>query len=320
MRRTISFIGIMLASALVAHVAFSALVSAWIADRYQHRLFNVRNIEDTSQWGPLARLFVEGQALDDPRPKVLLIGSSFTWGYAWPTNDVFSWHLQKSLTNYQILNLGIVGFALNGYPELQCSLRDVAAEVELAVYEVNLFNVKFTSRWEQAQCNNSPNYTALGGYLNYIDYTISHTWGFDYFRAFWDNDVYEQDEQEYVNVNLPPSYFPDLAQFSANLDQLFDLLSWTIADSDGISKQSAILLAPTLRDGLEDAGISIDAFQEVIDDVVNLCHRIHETTCLNAGLIFSRPNFSNVTHLNLYGQKSFADWLLPRLPLHSNSD
>jgi hypothetical protein len=143
MRRTVRFLGIMLAGALLAHVAFSAAVSAWIAGTYRHRLFNVRNVEDATQWGPLARLFVEGQSLDDPRPKILLFGSSFTWGYSWPEEDVFSWHLQEAMPEYQVLNLGVIGEDIWEANIFMCNIAQYPHNINIAVLilEVNLFNI-----------------------------------------------------------------------------------------------------------------------------------------------------------------------------------
>jgi hypothetical protein len=320
MRRPVAFLGAMLAGALGAHVAFSAAVSAWIGEMTSHRLFNVRNIEDQGQWWPLTRLFVEGQGIDDPRPKILMFGSSVTWGYSWPERDVFASHMQEELVDFQVLNIAIIGQDLISTIRLECNLQDLTDKIALSIIEISIFNLILRDQPSAAEttCDSDDDttaYTALGGPLNYFSYTLLHPWGIEYFRAFWNEYDYSQAEQPFTWNELPESYFPDLDRFLEKREQLDGLIRSAIVGASRISEKVAIFIAPTLREGLELSGYSPNNLQLISDLVMDSCKKMHEAICLDPGLDLPREDFGNLTHLNLKGHEDFANWLLQRLDL-----
>lgn len=314
MRRTVRFLGIMLAGALLAHVAFSAAVSAWIAGTYRHRLFNVRNVEDATQWGPLARLFVEGQSLDDPRPKILLFGSSFTWGYSWPEEDVFSWHLQEAMPEYQVLNLAVIGQDMSGLLKLACDIHGTGIKSIFSVVEVNLFNLRPQNLSLDSQpCTESSHYHALGGLINYFHFTISHPWGLEYPRTFWNEYDYQQPERQFSWTPLPNSYFPDLTLFKERQIHIKSTIERAIELVSTFSNSIYLFVAPTLQEGAELSKYPPENLQTIADMIVSFCASSPITLCLDPGLGLPRNDFGNLTHLNMAGHRAFGSWLLSHM-------
>lgn len=303
----------MSAGAALMHLLFSTMVSGWISETTDHRLFNVRNIDDRTQWDPLIRLFVEDKLLNDPRPKILMLGSSVTWGYSWPDEDIFSWHLQNHLPYYQVINGSIIGFSLNGILDLSCVLSSLESNIYLTILEINAFNVQAPDQPERTECRPVDEYVALGGNLNYLHYTFANPWGLNYFRIFWNQYDYYQDERVYAPSDLPESYFPNALDLIASADRLANLIRWSLDDARSMSEHTALFIAPTLREGLESANYDVDNFERLTDLIVSLCSDNQGTVCLDPGLDMPREYFGNVTHLNKRGHEYFASWLLSNL-------
>jgi hypothetical protein len=316
MRPLLAFLGTMLAGAIVAHVAFSAAVSAWISHPASHRLFNVRKIDNPAQWGHLTRLFVEGQGVDDPRPKILMFGSSVTWGYSWPERNVLSWHMQKVLDRYQVLNVSIIGRDLKAISNLECYLQNLRTEVAIVTIELNLFNIlDGHPDGDAIGCEMFSSYIALGGPLNYVHYTLFHPWGIEYFRAFWNEYEYTQPEQPFTWNPLPESYFPSLTRFLENQLQLDGLIRTAIGRANTISQHVATFVAPTLREGLDLSNYNPADLQRMADIAMEICTETGQSVCLDPSLDLPREDFGNLTHLNMHGHEDFALWLLTKLPL-----
>jgi hypothetical protein len=315
MKASLKFLGSMMAGAFIGHATFSLAVSAWIGQGTTHRLFNLRNIDDPTLWGPLTRLFVEGQAIDDPRPKILMFGSSVTWGYSWPERDVFSWHMQQELDGYQVLNVAIIGRDLESIIDLECNLKQLNVDIDIVTLELNLFNLKLgsTPPGEAIGCNEVGAYVALGGPFNYAHFTLLHPFGIPYFRMFWNQYEYPQEERSFSWNELPDSYFPNLNYFLKNREQLDRLISSAIEGANSISESVVAFVAPTLREGLILSEYNPADLQELADLVISSCTKTAQSSCLDPGLDLPRENFGNLTHLNLSGHESFARWLLKQL-------
>lgn len=316
MRRwgSLGFLTVAALSAALTHVAFSGLVSVWIGETIDNRLFNVRNIDDVSQWGPLTRLYVEGQAIDDPRPKVLLLGSSVTWGYSWPSRDVMSWHMQEMEPQRQVLNLAVIGQDLTGVTTIECHLQDIEADISEVVIEVNLFNFRPASALPPKECADGDRYLALAGPFTYLHYALANPWGLDYFRAFWSDYNYPQAEREFTWAPLPDEYFPWLSDFREHRAILSETIITAVARAASVTDDVVVYIAPTLREGLDLSGYPAEDLEQIADLVGDICKGTG-ATCVDAGLDLPREYFANLTHFNLRGHRDFARWLLEMMRL-----
>lgn len=305
------------AGALMFHVVFSVGVALWAGDLLQHRMVNIRHVDARPDLKPdLIASFLRSVG-KDPRSKIMIAGSSFSWGYSWPERNTYTFKMQERHPNNLIINASSIGGSIESSHTVICVSDAISQRVDVLVVEYSLPNsVRALGGKKELTCSWTDRDWAR--HVPYLDVLMRTPFGLGSFHIFWDEYNYSQRDKKFNFNALPGTYFPSRTVFDDREENIRDWLQ-DIADvGRRIAGKVVVFPAPILREGVAMSQFDPDEIEAMQARLVELCKSIKGVTCLSPPLL-EKADYANLTHLNIKGHAVFADWLAGELGLSSGA-
>jgi hypothetical protein len=311
-RDWVKFVVAALGAALLSHVLYAAAAAAFTHATEEHRLINVRNFP-TSARTSLIEAFVESRR-SKADIEVAVVGTSFSWGYSWPEDVVYSSFLEnRQKKHLSVLNLSIIGRGTFGQIETLERLGANGVRTGLLIIEINPSNLNNDLKWgrtapEAAHARRSFNF--IDPYFNFF---LFHPYGVNFIAMAYDQYNYRQPERALQIGQVPAGYFLMPADVGRNSGRIESLLALVARSGARVSNRVAVFFSPQLFEIARDLGYDAHKVQLAQDMLFKLCLTQQAVECVDAGKFQGREFYSNISHLNQRGHRAFARFLMDEL-------
>ena len=318
MRITLKYITLAAAALVVTHLAASAVMSAITAHLYDHRMINVRHLDSHQDKVPnLIAAFLQSHR-DGDKPKVLITGSSFSWGYSWPEKGIFSWHLQQLRPDLDVINASAIGYAAYGTVDVLCLAHKAKLKYQTVVVEINLSNTRTAEsrrcsglvplslgRFKLNSCARVSIAPPLPG-MAYFSFFATTPFGLSNLRMIRDEYNYEQPERKFSFGKLPDDYFLAPQEFDRAIPNLEELFSSLAEAGAHVSEDVIVLISPIATEGVRRSQFDPQEVQRQQMVLQTLCEKQPKLRCLPLQSDLPLEYFGNLTHLNLSGHAFYG--------------
>jgi hypothetical protein len=305
-----------LTAVFLTHVVFSVFASLVTKGLEEHRLTNVHNFKSLIS-DPVFRMiasFIESRV--DERETIAIVGTSFSWGYAWQENAIFSHHLQKKLDQNRInvVNLSVLGGNTINTLNTLSLLKQLGRRPEYLIIEIHL-----TGFTKAIEANNWPvadfnlPWSILGYRLPYLDFYLLNLVGTNFLRTIYNQYNYEKPERNYSFVALPAGYFLTPSRLRAHEDISRRLITNVVKAATEISPNVWLLFAPPYFRGIPDTGLNATEVWEAYQMLLELCMSLGTVTCLDFSEFQDKAYYRDVSHLGLRGHAAFVTELIRKM-------
>jgi hypothetical protein len=314
--RCIRYFAVLALSLCAAHLAWSALMVGWINAYYDHRIFNLRHIEDkVRHWEDFTSAFVVEhlQQTRDGKPTLMFLGSSVSYGFPWQEEVIFSRLFAQNRPQWHVSNLSVIGSNMRSLTDFATCALGPGHRPDMLVVEVPLVNSTFTIRADSQHKPRTckPAKERISGYWPLV---LERPQGTGWFSILWDEMAYWKPDQDISVAPLPPNYFADSREFSET-EALFvaELRRYLTAVSEMGEKVYAFV-SPIHTAVITEAGGDRQSVEYQIALTHRICREFDRVTCLDATFLNEkRELFYNLTHLNQRGHRALADWLIGQI-------
>lgn len=308
------YITVLLLSILFVHILYSLILSKITTAIYDHRLINVRKFDNNNMKSFNCHLaiysFLQSALQSTDKPVVLVLGSSFSWGYPWNPENIFSYQLQQLMPDYKVMNASVVGASQELPLCILMLMKKLNIKVSKIIIELNLSNfynsgsapveAPFEKNKFLAKINsNLPHY--LGLYL-------ANPFGSRAIDVLLDEYDYKQSERFFVKTELPSNYFRKTEVFQKGFESSKGKLNNLFSLAQETADQVYFFISPVLQDGMPDT-ISGSEVLEQMSIIQRECTKYESIQCINMGITTKKSNYSDVTHLNIQGHMELAQKL-----------
>jgi hypothetical protein len=314
-----TYLAVALAVGIAVHLAWSLLLAAVLSARFQHRIFNTRNVEmPAAAHAGLFSAFVHDRIAASDKPAVGFFGSSFTYGYLWPENRTFSYLFARRRTDLNVFNAGRIGADTDSaVADGICPIIAAHETVAAAFVEIPIVNSlgNFESRLRQKlplQGYRFPDVCRSGhDDRRFFDTFVRHPYGLGWLPVLWDEEAYEKPERPLSIAPLPVTYFGTKDEFDAVLPAYREWLPATVSGIRAAATRIYLFPSPIYLAGVAEAGGDPQLVEQQFRATLAICRSIEGVTCLDTSEFLNhREFFANLTHLNLEGHRAFAEFLL----------
>ena len=304
----------MLLVAAGAHLAWSAAFAGLLHLLHDHRVPNVRKVENVgTRWEDLASAFVaqaQGAARQDGKPFMLFLGSSVTWGHPWQEPVIFTREVATRLPGWQVSNLSIVGVGTRGLTDFATCALDGRHRPDLLVVEIPLVNMVASAasdaRFAPRACAH-PGQGAEG----YWSLVVRRPFGTFWTSLFATEQLLPRPDETLQTGRVPPGYFSDRSAFAA-IEPLFAAeLRRFLGEVSRMGTRVVVHVSPIYTPGVGEVGGDRDAVEHQVDLANRICREFAQLTCLDTRAFSGRRElFYNLTHLNQRGHRAMAEWFV----------
>lgn len=298
--------------ALLAHLLWSAIIVAFLNHYYNHRLINVRKVENIGmQREDMSSAFVStvlADAKNERKPLALFIGSSVTYGYPWQERVIFSRLVADRLKDWKVANLSVIGEDMGRLTDFTtCSLTGTRKPTVLVV-EIPLVNsidgVKPGQVRKARQCADYSN-----GGIGYWQLVASRPYGSGWISLLWDEESYKKPDQDINIAPLPPTYFATSERFETLRPQYETELTEYLHTVSAMGGKVLVYVSPIYTPGIGVAGGDQSAVERQIQFTYDICKKNGKVICLDSSPFDThREWFYNLTHLNQRGHRAMGEW------------
>lgn len=296
MRRPVFGVLTILAGAALVHIVASVAVSQAIA-RHTTRMINLR-LFPTETWPALAAGYIASQ---QPAP-VLVIGSSFSYGFPFPAENAFP-AILASETRQRVVNASIIGAGLSGlYSMILCSIPDGA--IDALLVEIPLVNE--TSHIvhggkSSPDCPPPARRSLLA--------TVLHLpWGLGWLPLLDDENAFRREKPLTTIEKVADDFFATAAQFDdAARTELRTRIEDAFRKASRAARRPFLFVTPVYISGVAEGGADAETVQAQFEFALSVCREVAGPYCIDTSpLLTDRSSFSNLTHLNRRGGERIA--------------
>lgn len=320
MRKIFAFVLGMGLAGLVAHCAWSSLLAEYAARYYTRRMPNVRHLdgEGLLRMG-LATAYLREAARSDA-PKIAFFGSSMTCGS--PFVRSLTDAVQGEMPQCRVINAGVIGASL----EMLRQNLLIAVENDLH-FEAIVLEIPFVNELpylpEQRPTDakllldarsDRDHVRAYRGW-SYFSFFSRLPWGLGHLAVLRDDATESPSESQYSVPVVPDGYFASRDRFARVKDYYAERVRDLVRLAQGASDHVCVFVMPVHLAGVNELGLDAEAIEEQIRFTEAVCAAIDgvQVLRLESSFLNARPNFYNLTHLNMQGNEVFGRWIAGRL-------
>jgi len=296
-----------------AHLIFSILLSLLTSNLYHNRMINIRHVDfKENLHASLIAPFVIDNINNDERPKLLIAGSSFSWGYPFPKKETLSFHLQNMLPELKVVNMSVIGDNAPKTLGNLCLLKKLGVHVDTLIVEVNIANFALTKKilTNIPRCSYY-NYEAyLDKLLPYSNFFLSNPFGLKHFDIIHDEfDYSRKHDRNFRFRKVRDGYFNNPEEAKESYDAKTSVLHPIYETSKHIANRVIFYFSPVNTYGVSLSQYKIDDIKFQINSLLTVCREFEGIECLRTNFDLDTELFMNLTHLNMKGNKYFAEYL-----------
>lgn len=297
-----------------AHLIFSITLSFITSSLYDNRMINVRHLDfNKDLQASLIAPFIIDNTTNSEQQKLLLAGSSFSWGYPFPKAKTLSSHLQNNLPDQKVINMSVIGDSPVGTLGNLCLVEKLGIHVDTIIVEANIANFSSITTMltsSPPRCTDYGNWAYIDRILPYSYFFLSNPFGLAHFGIIHDEfDYQRKNDVKFRFRKVNNGYFntPDLAQesYEAKKSVLIPLFE----TSKRIANRVIFFFTPVNAHGVSLSQYKINDIQSQIDSLLTICKKVGDIECLETQYDLDETMFMNLTHLNMKGHEYFAQYL-----------
>jgi hypothetical protein len=271
------------------HIVWSAGVAAVALILYDHRAFDIRRQEGTE-----ADALLAAWVRTRPAEQIAFIGSSFTYGYPWQEDVIFSRY-------FRAINASVIGADLS---RMHCALTGSFKAVVLEIPVIN----EVDSIYRGDDVFECPPPTSTFGHM------LSRPYGIAWASMLWDSEAYPKPDQTIQIQPVPKGYFHSREEFRPHAAEYKRRIEKIIRQAQRLG-QVFVIPTPVFAPAVTQTGNDADAVRQQIELAIAACREVPEAVCLDPSPFYAERGFYyNLTHLNQAGHKAFAHWLKEAAP------
>jgi hypothetical protein len=305
----VRWVGFAALAACAIHVAWTTVILLSIEHNYRHRLFNLRKIEASNIHIPYTGFVASLVQHAGSRP-IVFIGSSFTFGYDYSEDFIFTRKVAAALPGTPVVNASMLAWNVFGMMETTlCALTQAGNRARIIITELPVINDAESSRdWSGATL---PRGTCV--HRSPWAHVAKLPQGANWIATARDEMV-GRDDRPVLLSSLPPNWIVDAPTYSKSEAELrrryIDYLDRLRSHADRV----IVYASPLYVDGLVKLGFDRTNLQRQLIVPLEACRSAPGIECLDAGAFSNDASmFINVSHFGIRGHEAFAQWLLPHL-------
>jgi len=307
--------------AAVIHVCCSWFMAVVVEQAFPHRMLDTRAVapDDHSDRMELTAAFFDA-ARRDGRPLIGFFGSSFTYGYPFPPSATFTTETQARFPDRHVINVSMLASGLDGihfYIEL-AALQN--CRFETLVLEMPIVNE--TAYMVSAPAHDSrKNYADARASLAAFQGSTHFQWflrrpGSSRHLANVFDELMLPDKELRLALGQPyDGYFATRDKFEAVRDKYEEKVALTLRAAQKISDRVVAFSTPIYLAGEDRIRYDVESLREQIDATYAACESVGGVVAVRFDERFLQDDtlFSNLTHLNLHGNREFGAWMAGEL-------
>ncbi|ASQ47450.1 SGNH/GDSL hydrolase family protein [Legionella clemsonensis] len=323
---------------IITHLAFSYCMGFLTSYFYREFMINVRNL-NAGEYKSASQAYLAANIKTSKKPVMLVLGTSFSYGYGLNASNTYSNLLTKQFPNYFIMNASVVGDHGEGILEKLIYLKNKKLAVDSLIIEINLFNLTAgtvknkknqQSGYEKIQKKKNKKNQQLvydkiqkkiAGLIDSLTDSFSlfylfHPHGFNSISNLDLNRLYvlgPKNEHKFSFVPLPDTYSQKYAEFRQTLPRYKKFITAVLTASRDISNHVYFFVSPIYGDGVRKTQFKLEDIEKELQDLNQICHQMSGVNCLNPGIQLSESYFSNLSHYNEEGHRALSKWLAQKL-------
>lgn len=310
------YIVAVLVGATFSHLVISYLLGITTSYFYDNYLINVRNFND-SEYRGLSNAYLTEKIQAAKKPILLILGSSFSYGYGLPAENTYTNYLTKNFQNYFIMNASVIGDSGSLIFDKINYLKSKKIKVDTLIIEINLFNFTSTKQYSTKYSTKENKLSIIDSLSNsFFNFYLLHPHGINLVANLDLNRLYiigKAPENKYAFAPLPDSYSQKYSAFKKNLPNYRMFLETLLSSSKEVADNVYFFVSPIYKNGIMQSQFELADIERELSDLNDICKKIPKTHCLNPGLKFSEDNFMNLSHFNQNGHVTLAKWLSKQL-------
>jgi hypothetical protein len=312
---TVRFFSTILALLVAIHFAWSAIIVGMLRIFYEHRIINVRKIDNVGlNWENFTTAFVSEaikNSTSEKIPLAMFVGSSVTYGFPWPESVIYTKLVARELPDWAVVNLSIPGVGMRAMTDFATCALTANRRPSVLIVEIPLVNstssVASEEKFAPRDClkygDNFPGYWPL---------VLFRRHGFNWISIFWDENAYKKPDVDLIISPLPPDYFANKQRFSDIEKYYIVELKRFLSAVSVMGDKVFVYVSPIYTIGIQKAGGDQAAVEYQIALTNKICLEYKNVTCLDSSIFNERPElFYNLTHLNHRGHRALAQWFEP---------
>lgn len=299
--------------ALVAHLAWSAMVVGLMDHFYSHRILDLTQTKDPAHdREKISAAFfhtVMAKAEQQQKPSAMFLGSSVTYGYPWQEPVIFSRVVADQLPQWQVANLSLIGVSAKGILNVTSCALGGRVRPNVLIVEIPLVNSIYyldpTKETSAHQCSSSAKKP-----VSYWTPVLARPYGLGWLTLLWDEEAYHKpDSNIQMIAKVPSNYFSTEERFVRVQSQFaVELRAYVEALSD-TADRVIFFVSPIYTGGIEEAGGDSAAVERQIQFAYAVCRENPKVSCIDpAALGLGREMFYNLTHLNQRGHRALGEY------------
>jgi hypothetical protein len=319
--RVLRFPLAVLLGAAAIHVAWSTAMAWSWPSRYPHRMADIRRwpVEvEVRRSTELVSMFLTGAVSPPPPPTTVFFGSSFTYGYPWQEDVIFTTRYAAARPPERVLNVGVLGADLAFIENaILCGATNAGSPVETAVVELQVVlsidRLARSAFWNFAPpepCNETI------GRVGYWSFVMRHPLGAGWLPFIWDDKASPKPERAF-EAGLVHSAFFITREDSMRFELESKLRAQVVAAlkrARTIARRVYAFPPPAYFPGVPDPKYEVDPVERLQEAALAACRSVPEVQCLDPKEFYPRRElYRDVTHLNQQGHRVFAGWLAERI-------
>lgn len=299
---------------LGAHLVFSALMALITSSLYDSRMVNVRHLDfDKSLHPLLIRSFLLDNVRKEDYPNILIVGSSFSWGYPFPKARVFSSGLQERALEYKVVNASVVGDSPTGTLGILCLADNLGLRVDTLIVEINIANfarLKEMLSKPYARCIERGGWGRVDAFLPYTTFFIQNPFGLSHFKIIHDEFNYKRPRDRKFRFNkVRDGYFNTAQKADETYKAKKSVLIPLLEVSKRVANRVVFFIAPINGYGVSLSQFKLSDLKYQAQRFLKLCRTIGGIECLDIRFDMDKSYFMNLTHLNMKGHRYFSEYL-----------
>ncbi|WED41894.1 hypothetical protein [Legionella cardiaca] len=303
---------------ILTHIGYSyilGLVTSYIYDGFMP---NIRNYEGKERYR-FSSAYLTEKIRGSTKPILLILGSSFSYGYGLTLDNNFTNYLRKKMKSYSILNASIIGDSGDLMLANLKFLKSKKLFVDTLIIEVNLFN--FTSsnfvitKSEIPIAADNP-LTIDSLITSFSSFYLFYPHGMDSILNLELGDRYAfgtQSEHIYQFLSLPENYVESYEQFKKKFPIYTSELTSILSLASDVAKHVYFFVSPIYKEGILQNGFKLVDLEKQINDINLICKQFSKAHCLNLGIQENEKIFLNLSHFNEEGHRFLANWMSKQL-------
>lgn len=257
-------------------------------------------------------------------PVMLILGSSFSYGYSIPAKTTYGVIFKRFFPDYKVLNASIIGGGVARTIHSLMIMQEEKLKVDTLILELNLSNVISDLKIGQ---NNSINYylqyfagaKTLDKTMPYLTIFLAKPLGFEAIKLMDLNRIANMNPEVFNECNfnwdnLPDSYFENYKVVSQLIEQHEKQLMYMFSLAQQVADRVYFFISPIDYTAVQARSqFKVRDLQKDIVLINRLCQKSGvKIYCLKAKY-FKEENYCNLTHFNQLGHENLALWLSGQL-------